>query len=220
MNPTRTGKIARLPHEVRELLNHRLHDGETGKKLVVWLNSLPAVRAVVALEFGGRPIRAQNLSEWKQGGYLDWLALEEARVAASRIAEEAAGWDDPGGIPLTESLARWLAVRYAVATRHLATTEGAEHWRLLREMCADVVELRRGDHSARRLDLERVRDSYRERDCEMKWQRKLEAGLAALTALASSVPAAKAPLAEIIRLANEAGLASPAGPEAPASRHA
>ena len=216
MNPTRTGKIARLPLEVRDQLNHRLRDGEPGKNLVLWLNSLPCVQAVVAAEFGGRPVRAQNLSEWKQGGYRDWLALQEAHFAATRIAEEAAGWDDPDGIPLTESLARWLAVRYAVATRHLAATEGTEHWRLLREMCADVVELRRGDHSARRLDLERVRDSYRERDCEMKWQRKLDTGFAALLAFAKSVPAAKAPLAEIFRLAREAGTQTshPIGPDA------
>ena len=37
----RTGKIARLPDDIREQLNRRLNDGEKGKKLVMWLNSLP-----------------------------------------------------------------------------------------------------------------------------------------------------------------------------------
>src|ERR1035441_634149 len=71
---TRIGKIARLPRELREQLNCRLHDGEPGTQLVVWLNSLPEAQAVLAREFGGRAVSEQNLSEWKQGGYRDWLA--------------------------------------------------------------------------------------------------------------------------------------------------
>ena len=74
MTVTRNGKIARLPRAMREELNRRLRDGEQGNKLVAWLNGLPEVKAVVALEFGGKPIREQNLSEWRKGGYRDWLA--------------------------------------------------------------------------------------------------------------------------------------------------
>jgi hypothetical protein len=46
-----------------------LSDGEPGRDLVAWLNGLPEVQRVVIAEFGGRPVREQNLSEWKQGGY-------------------------------------------------------------------------------------------------------------------------------------------------------
>ena len=53
---TRTGKIARLPREIREKLNHRLRDGENGKKLVRWLNSAALAQIVLKKEFGGRPI--------------------------------------------------------------------------------------------------------------------------------------------------------------------
>jgi hypothetical protein len=56
-------------------------------------------------------------------------------------------------------------------------TEGPEHWRLLRELSKDVVELRRGDHSARRLELERARVAAAERDAEMKWKRRTVIGL-------------------------------------------
>ena len=62
-----------------------------------------------------------------------------------------------GRPPLTDMLALWLAARYAVATRQVAAAEGAEGWRLLRELCADIVELRRGDHSAAKLKLEQDR---------------------------------------------------------------
>ncbi|SPE59602.1 hypothetical protein SBV1_3350003 [Verrucomicrobia bacterium] len=66
MTETRKGKIARLPHEIRERLNGRLQNGEPGKPLAEWLNSLPEVRAILAAEFGGKRVREQNLSEWKR----------------------------------------------------------------------------------------------------------------------------------------------------------
>ncbi len=68
---TRIGKIARLPHALRETLNRRLQDGEPGTELVAWLNGLPAVKQALAKDFGGRPITEQNLSEWRQRGYGD-----------------------------------------------------------------------------------------------------------------------------------------------------
>ena len=157
MNITRNGKIARLPRTVRQELNRRLHDGEEGKKLVAWLNALPEVQAVVAGEFGGKPIREQSLSEWRKGGYRDWLAQQEALEVAARLGEDAAEWQAEGRPPLTDTLALWVAARYAVATRRVAETEGVAGWRLLREMCNDLVELRKGEHSAARLRMERER---------------------------------------------------------------
>ena len=67
----RTEKIARLPRELRDQLNRRLHDGQPGTQLVIWFNSLPEAREVLEREFRGRAISEQNLSEWKQGGYGD-----------------------------------------------------------------------------------------------------------------------------------------------------
>ena len=45
---TRLGKIARLSREIRDELNVRLQNGEVGRKLVEWLNGLPAAQAVLA----------------------------------------------------------------------------------------------------------------------------------------------------------------------------
>ena len=86
---TRNGKIARLPRQVRHHLNCRLEDGEPGKQLVEWLNGLPEVQEVLKLRFGGRPFSEQNLSEWKQGGYQDWLKLQESLYLVQRLAEQA-----------------------------------------------------------------------------------------------------------------------------------
>src|SRR5436190_22940483 len=116
MNSTRNGKIARLPLAVRQELNRRLSEGEQGKKLVAWLNRLPAVQAIVATEFGGKPIREQNLSEWKQRGYRDWLAKQEVFEIAERLGDDATEWNAEGRPSLTNTLPFWLQARYALAT--------------------------------------------------------------------------------------------------------
>jgi hypothetical protein len=69
----RIGKIARLPHAIREQLNLKLLDGVPAKSILPWLNSLPEAKAILAADFENRPINKQNLSEWKQGGHRDWL---------------------------------------------------------------------------------------------------------------------------------------------------
>ena len=167
MNLTRNGKIARLPRAVRQELNRRLQDGEQGKKLVAWLNALPEVQAIAAGEWNAKPLREQNLSEWRKGGYHDWLVQQEALELAARLGEDAAELAAEDRPPLTDTLALWVAARYAVATRRVAEAGGVEGWRLLRELCGDIVELRRGDHSAQRLRMERERlDFERGRDRE------------------------------------------------------
>ena len=175
MNSTRNGKIARLPRSVRDELNRRLDEGEQGKKLVAWLNELPDVQAIVVTEFGGKALREQNLSEWKQGGYRDWLAKQEALEIAERLREDATEWSTEARPLLTDTLALWLAARYAVATRRVAETGEREGWRLLREMCADTVELRKGDHTAERLQIERERLKLEKEKTKEQIDEKLEA---------------------------------------------
>jgi hypothetical protein len=60
---------------------------------------------------------------------------------------------------LTDHLATWMAGQYAIATRQLAAQNGngALDWNLLRALCHDLVDLRRGDHSAESLRIERER---------------------------------------------------------------
>ena len=159
MNVSRNGKIARLPKAVRDELNRRLSDGEPGNQLVAWLNGLPEVQNVVVSEFGGRTVREQNLSEWKQGGYQDWLRQQEALELVRSLSAEGEELQATAAEPLTEKLVVWITARYAVATRKLAGQEGNTDvdWQRLRELCSDVVALRRGDHSAARLKIEQER---------------------------------------------------------------
>ncbi len=44
MNHTRNEKIARLPDQIREQVNLRLHDHEPGETILQWLNSQPKTK--------------------------------------------------------------------------------------------------------------------------------------------------------------------------------
>lgn len=82
----RVGKIARFPETVREELNKRLRNGELGPKILPWLNGLPEVQGVLAEYFQGQAVNAQNLSDWRQGGFKEW---EEKQDRAHRVRELA-----------------------------------------------------------------------------------------------------------------------------------
>lgn len=157
---TRTGKIARLPRDIRDQLNRRLEDGEAGVRLVEWLNSLPATQRVLATDFNGRAISEQNLTEWKQGGYQDWLARQETLACARELTADAGELAEAAEGSLADHLAVVLAARYA---KLVAGWNGEmddafrRQARALRFLSQDIGELRRGDHCAGRLrlDLER-----------------------------------------------------------------
>jgi hypothetical protein len=157
---TRNGKIARLPRPIRDELNRRFQDGKPGVQLVEWLNDLPEVRRILAEGFGALPISEQNLSEWKAGGYRDWLARQETLSQARELAADAKELAQVTDGRLTDHLATVLAARYAAALAGWngePTEEFRRQLRALRGLCQDIVELRRGDHSGARLSLEQER---------------------------------------------------------------
>lgn len=197
MTHGRNGKIARLPHHIREELNNRIRNGEPGKRIVVWLNQLAEVGVLIASDFDGKPIREQNLSEWRKGGYRDWLAIEEARAAITRLDEESAALNSENHPNVTETLARWLTIRYAMASRQIDEADGSKRWRMLREMCTDIVELRRGDHNIQRLEVERDRVAALERHLAHKRRRNIINGLEALARFAEKHPEAQSALNQL-----------------------
>jgi hypothetical protein len=82
-------------------------------------------------------------------------AMAEVRCVVAEAKELSQAADGA----LTDNLAIWTAGRYAIAARKLAaeSKNGAVDWRLLRGLCHDLVDLRRGDHSAESLRIERER---------------------------------------------------------------
>lgn len=73
----RQGKIARLPHALREEVNSRLLNGETSGVILAWLNAHKDAIRIWDQYFEGSPATAQNLSEWRLGGFKEWLSRKE-----------------------------------------------------------------------------------------------------------------------------------------------
>jgi hypothetical protein len=88
---TRNGKIARLLLAIRQQLNQRLQNGELAQDLLSWLNRLPEVQAILATHFAAKPIDKSNLTHWKQGGYPEWEAQEQAQRTALAFLEAQPG---------------------------------------------------------------------------------------------------------------------------------
>jgi hypothetical protein len=168
---SRIGKIARLPGPIREQINLRLQNGENGREIIAWLNSNDEVKEVLAREFGGQEINDENLSAWRKGGHRDWEMQQAAMDETHRVMTDGLELEKAGEKALADRLAVWLAGRYIVVTRKLIENEDdPSAWKLLRELCHDVVALRRGDHSAEwlRLDHERLELRRKREDREEK----------------------------------------------------
>jgi hypothetical protein len=86
---SRTGKIARLSAVTREEVCRRLLDGQAGSSILTWLNAQEDVQRVLDAHFGSEPVTPQNLSEWRKGGYQDWLARRE-KVESLKVLSDYA----------------------------------------------------------------------------------------------------------------------------------
>src|SRR5262245_51926613 len=128
---TRNGKIARLPRTIRDQLNRRLENGDQAKSILPWLNSLPEVKSLLAADFDSRPINPQNLSEWRKGGFRDWLTRQDALQFVQDLENESAPADQSLPANFTDKLARWLALQYAAATRSFAAANPKARWNRL-----------------------------------------------------------------------------------------
>lgn len=108
MAAARKGKIARLPQTIRAELCRRMANGEPDTRLIAWLNGQPdVIRILDDLSFGGVQHKAEitdgNLSEWRDGGYRDWLSDQEEITKVRALTEfaqtlgEASGGDAAAG---------------------------------------------------------------------------------------------------------------------------
>jgi hypothetical protein len=154
---TRKGKIARLPQPIREQINRRLQNGDKNTKITEWLNTLLEVNAVLAAEFESDPINETNLSNWKLGGYRDWEAQQEALAAVRQFGANAAELTQATGGQLADQLALCLTARIAVELQRASSggDDAAGQLLRLRQLCGDLVALRKGDQNAQWLRIER-----------------------------------------------------------------
>jgi hypothetical protein len=159
----RTGKIARLPRSLRTQLNRRLDNGELGADILQWLNGLEETQHALAFKHGGRPVTEQNLSAWRQSGFVDWKRYQDACEWVSHVAGGADQIADEAGLmPLSDSLASFAALTLGKRLQELSTDslsdddKRREFMGLLREL----TRMRRDDMQAAEL---RMRlESYEE----------------------------------------------------------
>src|SRR5271170_7740762 len=173
----RNGKIARLPAALRHELNERLDDGQDGPELLDWLNARPEVQALVRDKFGGTPISPQNLSQWRQGGFQDWLLRQELFgeiQALAETADDVAG-ETPNGAAIIDHAATVLAVRFgSLLLRWNGEVDEAieAKARLLNGLCRSVVRLQRSVHDSNQARLEEQRQREQEQDRQREKTRK------------------------------------------------
>lgn len=140
----RKGKIASCPLSIREEVNRRLLDGESGPKILAWLNAQPDVLRVLDERFGEEPVTGQNLSEWRQGGYAEWLERREKIEHTKSLAMFAAKMGEAAGGSLTDGSAAILGARI------LELLENADADTDLGQMTKALVALRSTDLEARK----------------------------------------------------------------------
>ncbi len=167
----RNGKIARLPQDIREQLNRRLQDNEPGDTLLEWLNGLEAVQKVMKEQFEGKAINKQNLSEWRMGGFAEWVLGQEVVYEAQNMEEMSHSLDAVTGAALPDRLATVLAGRYAslLARWDGEVTEAfTKKQRALGPLCREICALRRSHHNAIRTKIATERHEMEKEEVRMK----------------------------------------------------
>lgn len=150
---TRTGKIARLPEPIREELNQRLFNGARGKDMPAWLNELPEVRQTLAEFFNGRPITEHNVSEWRTGGFQDWLRQEETN---DRLRQVASQYEELGaeGKDLLDARVRGImTVELAEALDQLDRMKPDARWKRFQKISWELCRLQKAHTLNRELRL-------------------------------------------------------------------
>lgn len=164
-NVTRKGKIARLPRTIREELNQRLHDGKTAGEILPWLNALADVKAVLERSFDGEPISDQNLTNWRQGGFLDWCHANEESDRLKGLAEFSLKLVESTGLKISDGAAA------IAAGKILERIEDETDPETVDMLIKQLATIRAGDHAVhdgqrkdRKLQLDIAKKELKERE--------------------------------------------------------
>jgi hypothetical protein len=93
-----TGKIARLPKTLRDAVNLALQDGAPARRIIQLITEAKGHGAKNGDQTEIQIPNEQNVTNWLQGGYKDWLAensrladMQQKREFALRIVQENEG---------------------------------------------------------------------------------------------------------------------------------
>jgi hypothetical protein len=161
MTTYRNGKIAHLPRSIRDELNHRLNNNvERGPKTLDWLNTNPDVQKILADQFKGCAITQQNLSEWRRGGFQEWLELQEKRNLTLQMFEHAETLDadfNPQKIHAAFATIAATDFVHTARAKLKETTDTDQRLEYLKDIQLHLSRLRRDDYRAGHLKLRQDR---------------------------------------------------------------
>ena len=171
-------KIGRLPLALREALNHRLLEGQTGPKILAWLNSLPEAATVIAEmpTAGGHTVTAfddKNLSTWRLGAYARWLDHRDRIAQTKDLAAYSVKIAKAAGGNITEGASAMLAGQLLEIIETLRDLRNPDDTpsdpsdpsdksenllalaKAIDSVTRSISTIRAGDHSAQKLELDR-----------------------------------------------------------------
>ena len=109
-------------------------------------------------DFAGVPISKQNLSEWRQGGFEEWLARRDLCEDARDVGSWPKKWTTRiRTMVLADDVAQVLAARFGslIANWNGEVDEKFEaKSRVFNRLCRSVVQLQRGMHRSNRESFE------------------------------------------------------------------
>lgn len=175
---TRTGKIARLPHGLREEVNRRLLDGQTSRTILGWLNKHAEAIAIWERDFEGVPASAQNLSEWKLGGWKEWRDRKERVENLKTLSSFASDLAKAGG-SIADGAASILSGQILEALEqagNLAITGGSDDAERdpnegLAKMAGAIASLQKATVSRGKLELDKKRVNQSEKRLALDLQK-------------------------------------------------
>lgn len=164
----RQGKFARLPHALKREVNGRILNGESAGTILSWLNAEAGAVRVWDQYFDGAPATPQNLSEWRLGGYKEWLAEQERVESTKSLAAYAHELAGAGG-NLSEGLQAILAGHILEGFETLLhADEGDEKpddpVGRIAKLGGVVVSMRHADTAADRVKLDKKKVTLKEED--------------------------------------------------------
>jgi hypothetical protein len=165
------GKIARLPHTVREQVNRRLHDGERASTILPWLNGLPQVKKILDAQFTGKPISYRNLTEWRRAGYKRWLEKQEFVAELKALAEDTTDISRAAGERLARGTAS-IAAAKILKMLHAISPEDCTPGELIKIAFATTA-LVQAEQNNERLKHEQTRVFHGNERLVLSWDKHL-----------------------------------------------
>jgi hypothetical protein len=168
----RVGKIARLPLELREEVNRRLLNGESGQQILSWLNAQEPVQAALTAHFNGEPIGDQNLTNWRQGEYQSWLGRRDRIQTTRELAGFAAKLAEANGTSIAEGGA---AIAAGKILELLEATTGQLNPEELGDLVGSLANLRGAEIAQGKLKLEQQKLERKDQEirlAEKKFRRQ------------------------------------------------